>query len=69
MAFTVLKAEKDDFTNFNRLVRSRTRKKTPLVPEYHPVHWINIPFDPRSGLGDVPPTWNRRLITAAINLA
>ena len=38
MAFTVLKAEKDDFTNYNRLVRSRTRKKTPLIPEYHPVH-------------------------------
>ena len=68
MAFTVLKAEKDDFTNYNRLVRARTRKKAPLIPEYHPVHWTNIPVDPRTGQGDVIPTWNRGLVTAAINL-
>ena len=68
MAFTVPKAEKDDFTNYNRLVRSRTRKKTPLIPEYHPVQWTNIPVDPRTRQGDLIPTWNRGLMTAAINL-
>ena len=69
MAFTVLKAERDDFVNFNRLVRSRSRKKIPLIPENHPVHWINTPVDPRTGFGDVIPTWNKGLMTAAINLA
>ena len=69
MAFTVLKSEKDDFINYNRLVRNRARKKIVLFPEIHPVNWTNVPLDPSTGLEENCPTWNKGLVSAAVQSA
>ena len=66
MAFTVLESEKEDFINYNRLVRNRARKKIVLFPETQHVNWNNVPLDPSTGLEGNCPTWNKGLVSAAV---
>ena len=64
MAFTVLESEKEDFINYNCLVRNRARKKIVLFPETQHVNWNNVPLDPSTGLEGNCPTWNKGLASA-----
>ena len=66
MAFTVLKSEKEDFINYNRLVRNRARKKIVLYPKTHLLSWTNVTLDPSTGLEETCPTWNKGLVSSAV---
>ena len=69
MAFTCLKSEKEDFINYNGLVRTRARRKIDLFPDIHPVQWTNVPLNPKTGLAETYPNWNRTLIDSTVVLA
>ena len=66
MAFTALKTEREDNINFNRMIRTRARKKIDLYPEFHPVHWVNQPLNPGTGVEEPYSDWDINCLNGAI---
>ena len=58
-----------DYINLNRIIRTRARKKIDLYPEYHPVHWVNQPLNPSTGVEEPYRDWNLNCINGAITSA
>ena len=62
MAYTIIKDKKQLEHNFTSIIRARAWCALPMPMEFHPIAWLHIPLDPKTGAADSFSGWNAEVV-------